>query len=50
MLEPSDVKGIAELAERHDLLVYADEIYDRLVYGREHRSIVSLPGPPNNFG
>jgi len=44
VLEPSDVKGIAELAERHDLLVYADEIYDRLVYGREHRSIVSLPG------
>ena len=44
VLEPSDVAGIAALAEQHDLLVYADEIYDRLVYGREHRSIVSLPG------
>ena len=26
-------KGIAALAAEHDLLVYADEIYDRLVYG-----------------
>lgn len=44
VLEPEDVEGIARLAREHDLLVYADEIYDRLVYEREHRSIVSLPG------
>jgi aminotransferase len=44
VLEPSDLAGLAALADQHDLLVYADEIYDRLVYGREHRSIVSLPG------
>ena len=44
VLLESDVKGIAALAEEHDLLVYADEIYDRLVYGTEHRSIASLPG------
>jgi aminotransferase len=35
---------IAELAERHDLLVYSDEIYDRLVYGIEHTCFASLPG------
>jgi aminotransferase len=44
VLEPDDVAGIARLAAEHDLLVYADEIYDRLVYGAEHHSIVSLPG------
>jgi len=43
ILTDEDRVGIARLAERHDLLVYADEIYDRLVYGGEHRSIVSLP-------
>lgn len=44
ILEPGDVEGIARLARKHDLLVYSDEIYDRLVYGAEHRSIVSEPG------
>ena len=44
VLTDDDRAGIARLADEHDLLVYADEIYDRLVYGEEHRSIVSLPG------
>jgi aminotransferase len=35
---------IARLAERHDLLVISDEIYDRLVYGLEHNCFASLPG------
>ncbi len=35
---------IAALAEQHDLLVYSDEIYDRLVYGLEHTCFASLPG------
>jgi len=43
VLEKADVDGIARLAVEHDLLVYADEIYDRLVYGSEHHSIVSVP-------
>jgi aminotransferase len=43
VLTDSDIQGIAKLAEEHDLLVYADEIYDRLVYGGEHHSIVSQP-------
>lgn len=35
---------IAALAEKHDLLVFSDEIYDRLVYGVEHTCFASLPG------
>lgn len=38
-------EALAELAERHDLLVYSDEIYDRLVYGdAQHVNFSSLPG------
>jgi aminotransferase len=36
---------IARIAERHDLIVISDEIYDRLVYGgHEHVMFASLPG------
>lgn len=36
---------IAQLAEKHDLLVISDEIYDRLVYsGFEHVCFAGLPG------
>ncbi len=35
---------IAALAEKHDLLVISDEIYDRLVYGITHTHFATLPG------
>ncbi len=35
---------VAQVAEQHDLLVFSDEIYDRLVYGIEHTCFASLPG------
>ncbi|MEA2535974.1 MAG: aminotransferase [Chloroflexota bacterium] len=36
---------LAAIAVRHDLLVYSDEIYDRLAYGSyHHRALSSLPG------
>ena len=36
---------LARIADRHDLLVYSDEIYDRLAYGSyRHRAFSSLPG------
>jgi len=43
---PDDVQDeIARIAERHDLLVYSDEIYDRLAYGTyRHRAFSALPG------
>jgi aminotransferase len=44
VLEAEDVRGIAALAREHDLLVYSDEIYDRLVYGTTHRSILDEAG------
>ena len=35
---------LAAIAERHDLLVYSDEIYDRLAYGTyTHRAFSALP-------
>jgi aminotransferase len=34
---------VAVIAERHDLLVFSDEIYDRLVYGVEHSCFAALP-------
>ena len=40
-----DLEAVATVAERNNLLVFADEIYEKLVYdGAEHVSIGSLPG------
>jgi aminotransferase len=35
---------VAKLAEKHNLVVISDEIYDRLVYGVEHVCFATLPG------
>ena len=35
---------VARIAEKHDLLVISDEIYDRLVYGVSHVCFSALPG------
>ncbi|HVO69031.1 MAG TPA: aminotransferase class I/II-fold pyridoxal phosphate-dependent enzyme [Aggregatilineaceae bacterium] len=35
---------IAAVADKHDLLVISDEIYDRLVYGITHTHFATLPG------
>ena len=45
VLDPDRIRAIAAIAERHDLLVISDEIYDRLVYaGHRHEAFSSLPG------
>ncbi|HTK46210.1 MAG TPA: aminotransferase class I/II-fold pyridoxal phosphate-dependent enzyme [Patescibacteria group bacterium] len=45
VLPPDVQQELAAIAERHDLLVYSDEIYDRLAYGTyRHRAFSSLPG------
>ena len=42
---PAVVRAIAELAQRRDLLIVADEIYARMIYPpNEHLSIATLPG------
>ncbi len=45
VMERPRLQALAELAERSDLLVISDEIYDRLVYaGHQHVCFASLPG------
>lgn len=38
-----DLLAIAEVAERHDLAVISDELYDRMTYVGEHTCFASLP-------
>ena len=35
---------VAKIAEKHNLMVLSDEIYDRLVYGVDHVCFATLPG------
>jgi aspartate/methionine/tyrosine aminotransferase len=45
VLDVETLRGLASLAIEHDLLILADEIYEKLIYGtRRHHSIASLPG------
>jgi len=44
VMTPDDVRAVAEIANRHDLVVLADEIYGRLQYEGEPLSIATLPG------
>lgn len=40
-----ELQFIADLCQRHDVLVFSDEIYEHIRYGSEpHLSIASLPG------
>ncbi len=43
-LRPADLAEIADVAQRHDLLVLVDDIYAELTYDGAHTSLVSLPG------
>ncbi|MBS7659125.1 MAG: pyridoxal phosphate-dependent aminotransferase [Candidatus Bathyarchaeia archaeon] len=45
VLSDEDLKLIADCTEkRDDVVVLSDEIYSRLIYDGEHKSIISLPG------
>ena len=43
IMTEEDLKKIADVIIKHDLLVITDEIYAELTYGRKHASIASLP-------
>ncbi|MBF6332571.1 pyridoxal phosphate-dependent aminotransferase [Nocardia transvalensis] len=45
VLGRADLQAVADLAQQHDLLVVADEVYEHLTFdGHEHISIATLPG------
>jgi aminotransferase len=45
VLEPERRRALAAIADRHDLLVISDEVYDRLVYGgHQHEAFSALSG------
>ncbi len=44
IMEEEDLRAVAKVIEKHDLLVISDEIYAELTYGKKHTSIASLPG------
>ena len=44
IMEKKDLEEIAEVIREKDIFVMSDEIYAELTYGREHVSIISLPG------
>ncbi len=45
IMERADLEAVAEVVEKHDLIVISDEIYSELIYdGHTHVSFASLPG------
>jgi len=45
MLDQAELTAIADLARDHDLLVFTDEMYEKIIYdGNQHVSIATLPG------
>lgn len=48
VLSRENLLEIVDVVKRHDLIVYSDEIYDRLIYGSTfesgHTCVASLPG------
>lgn len=44
VMDRASLQAVADVVLKHDLLVVADEVYDRIVYGHEHVCFSSLPG------
>jgi aspartate/methionine/tyrosine aminotransferase len=45
VMRGQEIGALAELAQRHDLWVISDEVYEKIVYdGRRHLSMASVPG------
>ena len=44
VMEAEDLRTLEALAERHDLVVCADEVYEHLIFdGRQHESVLRYP-------
>ena len=45
IVTPANIRRLAEIAQKHDLIVISDEIYEKFVYDDyQHLSMASLPG------
>ena len=45
VVSPANLRAIAEIARKHDLIVISDEIYERYIYApAQQLSVASLPG------
>jgi aspartate aminotransferase len=45
VLDSDELRAIVQVATRHDLLVFTDEMYEKILYdGNKHVSLASLPG------
>ena len=44
VLEESDLKRIAELCVKNDVIVLSDEVYCKIIYEGKHHSIATYPG------
>ena len=44
ILEEAEIREIAALAKKHDIVVFSDEVYDRIMYEGKPFSIASVPG------
>jgi aspartate aminotransferase len=38
VLEKDDVKGLAEIADDHNVMLISDEVYEKIIYGKKHYS------------
>ena len=45
--DEATLQAVVDIAVTHDLLIFSDEIYDRLVYGVKHVSVAGLVGAHN---
>jgi aminotransferase len=44
VLEQQDIEELAEVVARHNLIVYSDEVYDKIIYdGHTHFSMARIP-------
>ncbi|GLU37550.1 hypothetical protein Pssp01_16430 [Pseudomonas sp. NBRC 100443] len=44
VMRPDELRAIAAVAERHDLWVVVDEVYEALTFEQPHQSFAALPG------
>ncbi|WP_283939455.1 aminotransferase class I/II-fold pyridoxal phosphate-dependent enzyme [Pseudomonas sp. R3.Fl] len=44
VMRPDELRAIATVAERHDLWVVVDEVYEALTFEQPHQSFAALPG------